>query len=152
MDVIDGIRARIQLLAEAAGSERQLARDAKLRSESHLSLFLSGHTKDIRVRTLAMIAAGAGVSLSYLITGRSDRAGELGLDPSRHADENFPSAAYAFLELYRYDSNAVDVVNDFLDAKFDPDVAWTVDSWFDAMRAERDRRRHRLSFTAPRGA
>lgn len=148
VDVVEGMRERIQHLAEALGSERELARRAKLQSESHLSLILSGRTNDPRIRTLVKIAEGAKVSLCYLLTGRSDRALELGIDPTKHPQSSFPSAAYALLELYRYDEVVVKVVQDAIAERRDRDRPLSTDEWFDGMRGEYTRRRQGLTFTA----
>ena len=73
---VSGIAERIREILTSQGiSERELARRAHLKSEAHVGLLLAKLQKDpeaVELRTLKAIAAGAGVSESWLISGVGD--------------------------------------------------------------------------------
>lgn len=89
------LREKLELLAERAGGQRELARRAKLKDERHVGVIISRLRKnpsaDIERETLNAIAAGGGVSVEWLSlgTGTPDSADA---DAPLHTDDVEPIA------------------------------------------------------------
>lgn len=147
----DAIRGRLKEITARMGGDprgggRELARRSRV-APNLVSAYVRGAIKSTTIETLEKIAKGAGVSFDFLVTGRRDPTSESSLDLTTHRHPEFPAAARAFLDLYPRDDEPIAVVRAFLSASFDANEPWSVDDWFDALRAEYRRRKRHLSIS-----
>ncbi len=138
--------SRILLILSTRGwSQRELARRAGLKSESHIGLLLSEKAADVRLSTLLAIAQGAEVPFAWLATGEGDSGlGQTSprAEPVVEYDDRYPNrpAALQAARDVGLDPDAIEFVSKMV---FKSDTDFPAKEWLEMIQAEASARRTR---------